>query len=38
MREAKLLKVALAVLALACGVWAASDNLPFTNDQLNHWA
>ncbi len=38
MRDAKPLKAALAVLALACGVWAASDDLPFTAEQLNHWA
>ena len=38
MRNAKPLKAALAVSALACGVWAASDDLPFTAEQLNHWA
>jgi hypothetical protein len=38
MRDAKPLKAALAVLALSCGVWAASDDLPFTAQQLNHWA
>ncbi|HKQ80215.1 MAG TPA: DUF1549 and DUF1553 domain-containing protein [Blastocatellia bacterium] len=38
MRSAKPLKAALAVSALACGVWAASDNLPFITEQLNHWA
>src|SRR5262245_37816755 len=38
MRNAKPLKAALALSALACGVWAASDNLPFTAEQLNHWA
>ncbi len=38
MYGAKPLKVALAVLALACCVWAASDDLPFTAEQLSHWA
>ncbi len=38
MRKAKPLKVALAVSALACCVWAASDKLPFSAEQLNHWA
>jgi hypothetical protein len=38
MYGAKPLKAALAVLALACGVYAASDDLPFTTEQLNHWA
>src|SRR5262245_5155539 len=38
MRNAKPLKAALALSALACGVWAASDNLPFTAEQLDHWA
>jgi hypothetical protein len=28
----------IAVLALACSVWAFSDDLPFTAEQLNHWA
>jgi hypothetical protein len=35
---AKPLKAVVAVLALACGVLAASDDLPFTAEQLNHWA
>src|SRR5262245_42442416 len=38
MRNAKPLKAVLAVLALACGVWAASDNLPVTAEEINHWA
>ncbi|MGH9939643.1 MAG: DUF1549 domain-containing protein, partial [Blastocatellia bacterium] len=38
MRNTKPLKVVFAVLALACVVWAASDDLPFTAEQLNHWA
>src|SRR5262249_50836936 len=31
-------KAVLITLALACGAWAASDNLPFTSEQRNHWA
>jgi hypothetical protein len=31
-------KAVLVVLALACGVWAATGDLPFTKEQLNHWA
>ncbi len=38
MRNAKPLKVTLAVLALACSGWAFSEDLPFTTEQLNHWA
>jgi len=38
MRNAKPLKAVIAVLALACSVWAFSDDLPFTAEQLNHWA
>ena len=38
MRNAKPLKAVLAILALACSVWAFSDDLPFTAEQLNHWA
>ena len=38
MRNAKPMKIVFAVLALACGVWAASDDLPFTAEQLSHWA
>src|SRR5499426_138612 len=38
MRNAIPLKVVIAVLALACSVWAFSDDLPFTTEQLNHWA
>lgn len=38
MRNAKPLKVVLAVSALVCGVLGASDNLPFTTKQLDHWA
>src|SRR5262249_55871346 len=38
MRNAKPLKAVLALLALACCAWAASDGLPFTAEQLNHWA
>src|SRR5688572_29062652 len=38
MRNAKPLKAMLAILALACSVLAFSDNLPFTAEQLNHWA
>jgi hypothetical protein len=38
MSGAKPLKAVVAVLALACGVLAASDDLPFTAEQLNHWA
>src|SRR2546426_11396165 len=38
MRNAKPLKAVLAMLALVCSVWAFSDGLPFTAEQLNHWA
>src|SRR5215510_14760538 len=38
MRSAKTIKAVLAVLALACSAWAFSDNLPFTAEQLKHWA
>ncbi len=38
MRGTKPVKAVVATLALACGVWAASDDLPFTAEQLNHWA
>jgi hypothetical protein len=38
MRKAKPLKAVIAVLALACSVWAFSDDHPFTAEQLNHWA
>src|SRR5215467_2977281 len=38
MRDAKPLKTVLAVLTLACSVWAFSGDLPFTAEQLNHWA
>src|SRR5882672_9587674 len=38
MRNAKPLKAVLAVLALACSVWAFSDDLPFTAEQLKYWA
>jgi hypothetical protein len=38
MCSAKTFKALLAVLALACSVWAAADDLLFTAEQLNHWA
>ncbi len=38
MRSSNRLKAVLIVLALACGAWAASNDLPFTQEQLNHWA
>ncbi len=38
MGSAKHFKAILALLALACSVWAMSDNLPFTAEQRNHWA
>jgi hypothetical protein len=38
MCSAKTVKAVLALLALACSVWAAADDLPFTAEQLNHWA
>src|SRR5215510_14262339 len=38
MRNAKPLKAVIAVLALACSVRAFSDDLPFTAEQLSHWA
>src|SRR5262249_8897157 len=31
-------KAVLVIFALACGAWAASDDLPFTSEQRNHWA
>jgi hypothetical protein len=31
-------KAVVVLLALACGAWAASSDLPFTKEQRNHWA
>ncbi len=38
MRSSNRLKAVLIVLVLACGVLAAANDLPFTAEQLNHWA
>jgi Protein of unknown function (DUF1553)/Protein of unknown function (DUF1549) len=38
MCSSKRLKAVLVLLALACSAWAASDDIRFTAQQLNHWA
>jgi hypothetical protein len=38
MRSAARFKAVLIAAALACGALAASDGLPFRQEQLNHWA
>ncbi len=38
MGSATRIKAVLVTLALLCSVWAWADELPFTPEQLNHWA